>query len=501
MRFSSTVGDFCVGQTLNSLKSCSYDVARGSRPHASGEAQQRTMPFSQPILVVFVHGFRTNAQCWDQLVTLLDREPRFRASFHYRRFEYATRWFQFNFLRRIPSLKDIADQLRTFLDLEANRVYERVMLVGHSQGGLVIQSYLTEELNHERGAALERIVQAIFICTPNLGSTLFSGLRRLLFWINPQEHSLRVLNEEISRVHRAVLERIENATVNDNTHRQIPIKCFWGDQDRVVLPASAKGQFENVTALSGDHFSVLRPANAADQNFLRILEALLSPSGHKSVHDVDAYDTRIQVRPVLAGSEYDFPTLKRVRHVVTDNVASIRRSIRFAGSNRCKSTFVLRYATRNDGFITMKTSHANLADPAEVGRYEDNGIEATFRFEPKREETFVLELEVYKGFDENHRDFHMHIPKQAHFRQITVTLDVSPYLATGWIVSRQPELFLHAEDHGHSDLCRNRTSPGRAENVTGTALGCWSWKIEDVSQGVIDLRWDVARGQAKSPSS
>jgi pimeloyl-ACP methyl ester carboxylesterase len=458
------------------------------------------MRSDQPTLVIFVHGFRSGPECWDRLVGLLDDNPRFRDSFHRQKFEYQTRWFRLSFLRRIPSLKEIADQLKTFLELEENRAYERVILVGHSQGGLVIQSYLAEELNNERGAALGRIVQAIFICTPHLGSTLFSGLRRLLFWLNPQEHSLRVLNEEISVVNRTVLERIENATVSDKTHRQIPIKCFWGDQDAVVLPASAKGQFENVTALSGDHFSVLRPAGATDQSFLRILEALLSPSGHKSVHEVDLYETEIQVRPVAPDSTYDFPTLHRVRHVATDNIASIRRSIRFRASNRCKNFFVLRYATRNDGFIKMKTSHANLADPAELGRYEDNGIEASFRFEPQQEETFVLELEVYKGFDDNHRDFHMHVPKHAHYREISLVLDLRPYLTAGWRVTRQPELFLYAEDVGHSDLCRNRAQPAKRESGTANAPGRWFWKIEDVTQGVLDLRWDIAREQAKDAS-
>jgi pimeloyl-ACP methyl ester carboxylesterase len=454
-------------------------------------AQGVTAAQESRALVVLVHGFGSSAQCWNQLASQLQADHAFADRFHLTRFSYATGWFQFSILRRIPRLSELAAHLRGFLDLEEQARYAKVMLVGHSQGGLVIQRYLAEELNAGHGENLSRIVQVIMISTPNLGSTLFSGLRKLLFWANPQEHSLRVLNEEISGVVRTVTERVENAAVNDDNHRQIPIKCFWGDQDRVVLAASAKAQFENVAALEGDHFSVIVPQGQADHNYQKILASILSAAGHKYIHEIDLYSTEIKIRPLEKPTKFNFDLLNRTRSVVTNNVATIKRTIRFAPSNRCKHSYALRYATRNDGFVKMRTSHKNEADPTEASRYEDNGIEATFRFYPRHSETFVLELEIYKGFEEGHCDFHMHLPGQAHYKEIVVTLDVSDYLSAGWRMASEPELSFHREDMGHSDLCRNRANSGESRLPIQTGRGAWSWKMLNMRRGVIDIRWHI----------
>ena len=454
-------------------------------------AQGKTETQTSRTLLVLVHGFASSAECWNELVSLLQADDSFTEHFHIARFSYATRWFQFSILRRIPRLSELAAQLRAFLDLHEHAKYARVVLAGHSQGGLVIQSYLAEELNAGRGENLSHIVQVVMISTPHLGSTLFSGLRKLLFWANSQEHCLRVLNEEISSVVRTVTERIENATVNDDTHRQIPIKSFWGDQDRVVLEASAKAQFENVTALAGDHFSVIVPQGPTDHNYRQILAAIVSPAGHKFIHEIDSYSTEIKVRPLEKPTKFNFNLLNRTRNVVTDNVATIKRSIQFSSSNRCKHSYALRYATRNEGFVQMRTSHANEADPVESSRYEDNGIEATFRFHPRQQETFVLELEVYRGFDEGHRDFHMHLPGQAHYKEIVVSLDLSDYLSSGWRVLSEPQLFFYHEDMGHSDLCRNRAKDGKPALPAKAGDGIWSWKMLGMKRGVIDVRWET----------
>lgn len=445
----------------------------------------------QRTLIVLVHGFGSSPECWDKLVPLLEADAAFRESSVIARFAYSTHWFQFSILRRIPRLSEIAAQLKAFLDLDEYDGYKRVILVGHSQGGLVIQSFLAEELNAGRGHGLAKIIQVVMISTPNLGSTVFSGLRKLLFWANSQEHCLRVLNEEISGVVRTVTERIESSNVNDGAHRQIPIKCFWGDQDRVVPEASAKAQFENVTALAGDHFTVITPAGPSDRNFRLIMASLVSPSGHKFIHEIESYTTEIKVTPLDGIKEFDFHLVNRTRQVSTDNIATLRRAIKFASSNRCKSTYALRYATRNDGYVRMRTSHANLADPVEASRYEDNGIEATFRFSPKYLETFVLELEVYRGFDQGHRDFHMHLPGQAHYREINVALDLSDYLSSGWQLTEPPQMFFHREDQGHSDLCRNRTKSGEPRMAVDLGSGRWAWKLRNIRHGVIDIRWDV----------
>jgi pimeloyl-ACP methyl ester carboxylesterase len=61
---------------------------------------------------------------------------------------------------RLPTLKEAAKGLGTFLDPffgDANGdKYIDITLVGHSMGGLVIQSWLVHELQHKRDARSNR---------------------------------------------------------------------------------------------------------------------------------------------------------------------------------------------------------------------------------------------------------------------------------------------------------------------------------------------------------
>ena len=66
-------------------------------------------------LLVFVHGFASDAICWSPLQHLLSKDPRF-IHFDLRCYEYPTALLQLHFLRRIPRLKELGCGLRAFLE-------------------------------------------------------------------------------------------------------------------------------------------------------------------------------------------------------------------------------------------------------------------------------------------------------------------------------------------------------------------------------------------------
>src|SRR6266511_2846923 len=122
-------------------------------------------------LAVFVHGFGSSADCWKPLLKLLSEEPIVDARFDLQCYEYPTAWFSMNPLKRIPRLEEIARGHAEYLD--RCRDYPEITLVGHSQGGLVIQNYLADRVTKDVND-LKRIRQAILIATPSLGSTMAS---------------------------------------------------------------------------------------------------------------------------------------------------------------------------------------------------------------------------------------------------------------------------------------------------------------------------------------
>ena len=461
-------------------------------------AEKRTASLagSRKRLAVFVHGFGSSAECWTDLLSGLRTDPRVDTACDLECYSYPTRWFNLRFCQRIPRLQEVSAGLAQFLEAARFQDYTDITLVGHSQGGLVIQSYLAEKLRAGRGEDLSRIAQVILVATPNLGSTLLSPVRNVLFRVfeNPQEQALRVLNPEIRDIQSVITERVCNADKRDRFSWPIPVRCFWGDQDRIVPEASARGPFAEGAPLPGDHFSILKPQTR--EHFEAVAAALLEPVGHKNFFEVDLYETVIQVNPLPEDYEEEvrFGTESPKKRVIRcDNRAELLRSATFSRHNRCDDLFEIRYRTRNDGFIRPAISHPNEAPAPEIGRYNDYGTAFSFQFTPQPGETYKQLLEIYQGFDAGHRDVHLHLGRQTRYRRYRLRLDLSAYCAAGYQPALPPKLYFFPRDMGTCDLCKNRKLEAPVPCTRVDPAGIWEWELRDIREGVIDAAWDVVK--------
>jgi hypothetical protein len=410
--------------------------------------------------------------------------------------DYPTKWVEFNILARIPRLEELGRALGD--EIESSKYRGRQLtLVGHSQGGLVIQAYLTRLLGEGKAAKLRDVRQVILFATPNEGSTTGFNLRRLAttFFRNPQETTLRVLNPDVSDMRATIREQIVTASRDSAVTWRVPIHALCGIQDDVVPEASARGPFESVKCVQGTHFSIIKPANETAPGYARLLELLLEPGGHLHRFEIETYDTVIRVEP--RDNQIMVTGGKNERRIEFDNYAKLERSVTFAAGNRCKDYFRIRYGTRAGGHVIGHASHPNEAPSADRGLSEDTGLYYEFGFTPEYGETYCGTVEVYKGFDQRERDIHFHLGHDSHYRRLKYTLDLSAYMAAGWRVSDEPTLYLDPRDLEHGELCRNRSSRQAVMMSSRTADGLYHWELQDVWKGITDIVWDVA----KSPSS
>jgi hypothetical protein len=268
-------------------------------------------------------------------------------------------------------------------------------------------------------------------------------------------------------------------------------------EDRVVPAASAQGPFPDDTLLRvpGDHFSVLRPIDRNDQRYMSLAEALIEPCGHRCVYEVDLYDIRVVIEPIPGGRLLEFPHAGRTIRVQTDNVARVNRTVKFSRKNHCNEIFMLRYGTRNDGYLIPQMSHKNEASAQDQQAYEDHGTSVTFGFRPIKGESYRLHVEVYKGFESGHRDIHFHLAptgKKVYFKAVRLSLDLTAYLNAGWTASAPPKLYHHLRDEGHSQLCNQRELGEPLPERSVDPRGVWTWEFTNLRGGVIDAIWDVA---------
>ncbi|WP_433494124.1 alpha/beta fold hydrolase [Micromonospora sp. CA-248089] len=219
--------------------------------------------------VVFVHGLFSSRRAWEQMARLLTTDPELpsvRAHF----FEYDSKVVRLRPDRRIPRMDDIADRLGTYLTHEVAGA-ERIVLVSHSQGGLVIQRYLVRTLARGGGRELARVRRVAMYACPNSGSQFLGSLRRVMPRCrNPQERELRPLTKEITETYDALQRGVLQARKAGSHEWPLPISTYAGMSDNIVPPYVAKGSFTASGVVDGDHFSVIRPATRDDSRYLAL---------------------------------------------------------------------------------------------------------------------------------------------------------------------------------------------------------------------------------------
>jgi pimeloyl-ACP methyl ester carboxylesterase len=232
--------------------------------------------------LVFVHGILSSARIWSAFTSLIEADQEL-ATFDVRPFEYEsplTRWWPG---RRIPNVDLVAGSLGTFLAHDLAK-YHRIVLVAHSQGGLVVQSYLHKVLSDGRGHELARVRLIVLLACPNDGSQFLAPLRwvtRILLR-NPQEKDLLPLNDRIIDARRTVLNKVVPAAAVSTHSCHIPVFAYAGESDGIVSPQSAASVFPRTGVLPGDHSTIIQPDSAQHRAFVTLKHHLL--------HDLVARD-------------------------------------------------------------------------------------------------------------------------------------------------------------------------------------------------------------------
>ncbi|MEU3706303.1 FG-GAP-like repeat-containing protein [Streptomyces anulatus] len=225
--------------------------------------------------LVMVHGFMSGPKVWEPLRGLIaaDRGLGFVEPLT---FEYATGILPVNPLRVFPSIDTVADSLKEYLVTEAG-AYDQLLLVTHSQGGLVAQRYLARMLHDGRGAELARIQRLVMLACPSNGSELLLSLRRrALGGRHPQEKDLRPLNDQVSATLRTVVRDVVHAKAITDRTCPIPVSVYAGESDGVVSRASAQSVFPDSSALPGDHSSILKTDSPQHRTFTALRRLLLA---------------------------------------------------------------------------------------------------------------------------------------------------------------------------------------------------------------------------------
>jgi pimeloyl-ACP methyl ester carboxylesterase len=208
--------------------------------------------------LVLIHGFWSSTRTWDRLVALVDADADL-AGVRVDRFGYESPKIRLPLSpTRIPDYDDIAHSLGSHLALrEPGRP---VVIVTHSQGGLILQRHLAWMVHEGRARELARIRAIVLLACPNEGSEYLGTIRRALgFGRHPQAGQLATLVADATEARRTFLRSVVQARTVTDRECPIPVHAYAGRTDNVVTRSSAQSVFPNVGSLPGNHFSILDP--------------------------------------------------------------------------------------------------------------------------------------------------------------------------------------------------------------------------------------------------
>jgi pimeloyl-ACP methyl ester carboxylesterase len=311
--------------------------------------------------LVTVHGFWSSPATWDRLTTVWSGDERLQGlrihPFGYRSPKMPRMPFSTS---RIPDYSDIAQTFATEYTVKLADA-RAVAIVTHSQGGLVLQRFLTWMVQQGHGRELSRIVSVVMLACPNNGADYLRSLRHALgYRRHPQAGSLEMLNKQVADTQRMVLQRIVNATRVDDHQCQIPFHVYAGDSDRIVVAASAQAAFPGASTLAGNHFSILDPkapgnctADTVRHHLLEDLGAWRTATagpekrGRSSPHDLADLSRRPDLRRL--GHEQAGDTVTEQADVDQSGPRKIEGPVAQAGNVTLKGEYVAGHDIKFSG--------------------------------------------------------------------------------------------------------------------------------------------------------
>ncbi|MEU8774254.1 tetratricopeptide repeat protein [Streptomyces sp. NPDC048606] len=225
--------------------------------------------------LVLVHGLFSSAKVWKAFESLIATDPELADWVSVHPFAYDSPLVRLRPDRRVAETDDIADQLGTFLETRLADA-ERIVLVTHSQGGLIVQRFLARKLWNGEGAELARIKHFTMFACPNTGSGFFLTVRKaLVLWRNPQEQQLRPFDRSVTEAQRTVLGAVVHGRAHTDQECPIPVRAYGGSADDIVPPVVARGVFPKGGVVTADHFSIVQPEDRSAPSYMAVRGALL----------------------------------------------------------------------------------------------------------------------------------------------------------------------------------------------------------------------------------
>lgn len=231
-------------------------IGAGSPRSHEAQAQRRK-------LALFIHGWRgaSDEATWGKFPDLIRGDISLSPTFDVALFSYDTAATK---LGHAPPISQVAQELRAQIETDWQN-YREIVIVAHSQGGLVARRYVADQIRDKRPCPVRRV---LFFATPHMGA-LAGAAASFAPGMSAQTHGLAYDSQDLQTL---LLD--EKAT---RAHLKIRAKFVVAGRDGIVGVTSAWGSHGpgDLVILGGlDHRSIVKPQDATHRGF-KIARAFL----------------------------------------------------------------------------------------------------------------------------------------------------------------------------------------------------------------------------------
>lgn len=245
---------------------------KADEQHSQSPSVTRTVRDQGENLVLFIHGLSgSTATTWAHMLKVFDSDADL-LDYSYGCYQYPTTLFRLPFTKRMAGIPQIASGLRTHIQHHFPDK-KRIMLVGHSLGGIVARHYILDELKSRTKINVSGLV---LYATPHTGSSLANIGSTLSFW----HRHLKQLS-----IGSETLNSINVDWVRTEAEKHIPTIYIVGGADAVVTEQSAAPYIgcDNIkTLIECGHLDIIEPHGLSDTRYKILKDFLLESMPNKA---------------------------------------------------------------------------------------------------------------------------------------------------------------------------------------------------------------------------
>lgn len=207
-------------------------------------------------VIIFIHGLSGSKETWLQMLKILTNCHEL-DHIGYDCYEYPTTLFRLPFGKKMATVQEISEGLKTFLTTKYKN--RNILLVAHSLGGIIARNYILDSIKCNR----THYTSGLLLYASPLNGAGLANIASKFSWKHAHLQQLSIKAD--------LLTKMNQDWVTMNVASLIEVRSIIGGSDAIVSRESANpyiGDLTTETIIGSGHIDITKPDSKTDLRFI-----------------------------------------------------------------------------------------------------------------------------------------------------------------------------------------------------------------------------------------